>query len=161
MYRAGILIISDTVFEGKREDLCADVIKEVLKDDFFFALEDVVPDEKEMIEKRLIEWSDKESLDLIVTSGGTGVSPRDVTPEATKQVIEKEVPGIAEVMRMEGYKKTPFAIISRAISGIRGKTLIINLPGSPKAVRESLSSILSSLPHLIDKMKGDMSFCGG
>jgi molybdenum cofactor synthesis domain-containing protein len=120
---------------------------------------EVVPDEADVIEKKLIEFVDDRRLDLVITTGGTGVSPRDVTPEATLKVIDREIPGMAEAMRRESMLKTPHAMISRAVAGIRKTTLIINLPGSPKGVRENLAVILPALKHAIEKIKGDPSDC--
>ena len=120
----------------------------------------MVPDEHEAIKKALIKGADEMGLDLIITTGGTGVSPRDVTPDATREVIEREIPGFAEAMRMAGLKKTPHAMISRAMCGVRGQTLIINLPGSPKAVREGLEVILPAISHTIAKIQGDPEECG-
>jgi molybdenum cofactor synthesis domain-containing protein len=120
---------------------------------------EVVPDEADVIEKKLIELVDNRRLDLVVTTGGTGVSPRDVTPDATLKVIDREIPGMAEAMRRESMLKTPHAMISRAVAGIRKTTLIINLPGSPKGVRENLAVILPALKHAIEKIKGDPSDC--
>jgi molybdenum cofactor synthesis domain-containing protein len=119
---------------------------------------DVLPDEKELIKEKLLEYAEK--VDLILTTGGTGLAPRDVTPEATLEVIDRQVTGIAEAMRFEGYKKTKRAMLSRAVAGVRGRTLIINLPGSPKAVQENLEVIIDALPHAIEKIKGDTSECG-
>ncbi len=110
----------------------------------------IVADDLPTIEHLLCEWCDRLRLDLILTTGGTGLSPSDVTPDATRAVVEREVPGIAEAMRLEGLKHTPRAMLSRAIAGIRGQTLIVNLPGSPKGVRESLGAILDVLPHAIE-----------
>jgi len=118
---------------------------------------DILPDEKDLIKQKLVQYAGK--VDLILTTGGTGLSPRDVTPEATLEVIDKEVPGLAEAMRLEGLTKTRRAMLSRAVAGVKGKSLIINLPGSPKAVREGLSCILDVLPHAIEKIKGDASEC--
>jgi molybdenum cofactor synthesis domain-containing protein len=113
-----------------------------------------------MIIDALTKLSDSGSIDLILTTGGTGVAPRDVTPEATLSVIDRELPGMAEAMRAESLKKTPRAMISRAVAGIRKQTLIVNLPGSPRAVRENLAVLLPALPHAIEKIKGDPSECG-
>jgi molybdenum cofactor synthesis domain-containing protein len=121
---------------------------------------EVVPDETEAISKQLREWSDIVGLDLIVTSGGTGLSPRDVTPEATLAVVDKIVPGLAEAMRMATMKRKPEAILSRAVAGSRGKCLIVNLPGSPKAVKECLEVILPVLPHALEILGGKISECG-
>ncbi|MCU0575370.1 MAG: MogA/MoaB family molybdenum cofactor biosynthesis protein [Desulfobacterota bacterium] len=117
------------------------------------------PDDIDLIKERLASWCDERGLDLIVTTGGTGLSPRDVTPEATLSVIDRRVPGMEEVMRAESLKKTPHAMISRAVVGARKRTLIINLPGSPKAARECLEAIAPALPHALEKLGGDMSDC--
>ena len=156
-YKVAIITVSDKGSKGEREDLSGKVIEEMLPWAEIVSYK-IVPDEKEQIKQAIIEATS--TADLIFTNGGTGLHPRDVTPEATREVIEKEVLGIAEAIRWEGYKKTKKAILSRAIAGIRGKTLIINLPGSPKAVKESLEVILDALPHAIDKIKGDPSECG-
>ncbi|MBA2124163.1 hypothetical protein B9J78_04420 [bacterium Unc6] len=150
-----ILIISDRCAIGERTDKSGEVIKDFLKRiGFLPARYRVVPDEREHISSALKDWSDEEELDLILTAGGTGFSPRDVTPEATKDILEKETPGLSEMIRTEGAKKTMCAYLSRGIAGIRKKTLIINLPGSPKGAGESLKAISPILCHAIDVMKG-------
>lgn len=121
----------------------------------------VVPDEKEEIEKALVYLCDDVKADVVLTTGGTGFAPRDITPEATKAVIERKAPGISEAIRMKSLQITPKAMLSRAVSGIRGKSLIINLPGSPKAVRESLEFVLPVLPHAVEVLSGDTQNCGG
>ena len=121
---------------------------------------EILPDEKDLIVHALTRLAGSGTIDLIITTGGTGVSPRDVTPEATREVIDRELPGMAEAMRAERLKKTPHAMISRAVVGIRKQTLIVNLPGSPRAVRENLSVILPALQHAIEKIRGDRSECG-
>ena len=159
--KAGILTLSDKGSRGEREDLSGAVIREMLEGaGITVTAYEVIPDDAVLISSKLKEWSDSKGLNLIITTGGTGLSPRDVTPEATLAVIEKRVPGMEEAMRAESLKKTPNAMISRAVVGIRGKTLILNLPGSPRAVRENLDVILPVLPHALSKLGGDMTDCG-
>lgn len=159
MIKAGILTISDKGSRGEREDKSGDVIKERLRQiDAEVVLYEIIPDERELISQKLESFSEK--VDLILTTGGTGVGPRDVTPEATRDVIEKELPGFAEVMRAESFKVTPRAIGSRAVSGIYKETLIVNLPGSPKGVSENLAIVLDAIPHTIDLIKGKVVECG-
>ena len=162
MITGGVITLSDKGSRGEREDISGREVIRMLTDlDIRVADYEIVPDEKEVIKGKLIEYADTRRLDLVVTTGGTGVSPRDVTPDATLEVIERELPGMAEAMRRESLKKTPHAMISRAVAGIRGQTLIINLPGSPKGVQENLAVILPALKHAIEKIKGDESDCGG
>lgn len=158
MIKAAILTISDKGSRGEREDKSGQVIRELLKEiDAETTLYSIVPDEKEIIIEKLQEM--KKKVDLILTTGGTGVGPRDVTPEATRSVIEKELPGYGEAMRMESFKITPRAIGSRAIAGITGHCLIVNLPGSPKAVEECLRVILPAIPHTVELIKGKVGEC--
>lgn len=158
--KAGIITISDRGSRGEREDLSGPEIAAVLnKLPVEIQTSAIVADEKEEIEKAIKEFADQKRLDLILTTGGTGLSPRDVTPEATRGVIEREIPGLAEITRREGAKYTPFASLSRAVAGVRGKSLIINLPGSPKAVRENLEVLLPLLAHAIEKIQGDDRDC--
>ncbi|MFN3480588.1 MAG: molybdenum cofactor biosynthesis protein B [Thermodesulfovibrionales bacterium] len=158
MIRVAILTLSDKGSRGEREDRSGPAIREVLKGiDSDILYYDILPDDKELIKEKLIEYSEK--VDLILTTGGTGLSPRDVTPEATREVIEREIPGIPEIMRIEGMKKTPRAMLSRAVAGVRGRSLIVNLPGSPVAVKENLEVIIDTIPHAIEKIKGDTSEC--
>lgn len=155
----GILTVSDKASAGQREDRSGSVIRELISGiGAEVAIYEIVPDEKAIISSKLIEWADK-GVDLVLTNGGTGLSPRDVTPEATLAVIERQAPGFSEVMRSESFKKTPMGMLSRGVSGTLGKTLIINLPGSPKAVRECLEAILPALPHAIETLRGDASEC--
>jgi len=161
MINVGILTISDKGSRGEREDLSGKKIEElVTKIDGYVKYYKIIPDEKKIIKEELIKSVDEIHLDLIFTTGGTGLSKRDVTPEATSEIIEKVVPGINEMIRAESFKKTKRAMLSRAISGIRGESLIINLPGSPKGVRESLEIILETLPHGVQILKGQTSECG-
>ncbi|NMC96435.1 MAG: molybdopterin adenylyltransferase [Deltaproteobacteria bacterium] len=157
---AGIITVSDKGSQGQRDDLSGPAIAEMLAG---AAIEIrhtiIIPDEKDQIRKTIIDCSDVKQLDLILTTGGTGVSPRDVTPDATLDVIDKQIPGMAEAMRHESMRVTPHAMISRAVAGIRGKSLILNLPGSPKSVRENLAVVLPALKHAIEKIKGDDSEC--
>ena len=160
MISAGIITISDKGATGRREDLSGPAIRDMLASlPAEVKCYEIIPDEKDLISDRLIHFADSLGLDLILTSGGTGVGERDFTPEATLAVIDKQVPGMAEVMRMESLKKTPHAMISRAVVGVRGRSLIVNLPGSPKAVRENLAAILPAIPHAVSKIKGDDQDC--
>ena len=156
MITVGILTVSDSSYRGEREDLSGPLIREMVTERLKakVELEAVVPDDINIIKGTLMVWADEVGLDLIITTGGTGFGPRDVTPEATKAVIEREAPGLAEAMRAEGLKVTPHAMLSRAVCGIRGRTLIVNLPGSPKAVRENLETILPAIPHGIELLQG-------
>jgi molybdopterin adenylyltransferase len=158
MITIAVLTLSDKGAKGQREDKSGPAIAEMLKGLGEVKYYDILPDERDLIKQRLLEYVNK--VDLILTTGGTGLSPRDVTPEATIDVIEREIPGIAEAMRMEGLKKTNRSMLSRAVAGIRGQTLIINLPGSPAAVRENLEVIIDVIPHAIEKIKGDQGDCG-
>ena len=158
MFNAGILTISDKGAQGLRHDRSGEVIRESLSQlDSNVVKYEVIPDEREVIVGKLAEWADKGGVDVILTTGGTGLSQRDVTPEATLSVIDKNVPGFAEAMRAKSLEKTPMAVLSRAISGLRGKCLIINLPGSSKAVREGLEVILPALPHAVEIIKGEVT----
>nr|WP_277995827.1 MogA/MoaB family molybdenum cofactor biosynthesis protein [Thermanaeromonas toyohensis] len=160
MIRVAILTASDKGARGEREDKSAEVIRElVARIGGQVVAYAVVPDERQVIATKLREFCDEVGADLILTTGGTGFGPRDVTPEATKEVIEREVPGLPEAMRAQGLKVTPQAMLSRAVAGIRGKSLIINLPGSPRGVRENLEAVLPALPHGLAVLKGEASEC--
>jgi molybdopterin adenylyltransferase len=158
--RVGILTVSDRSARGERHDLSGEAVAEMLARlgdvDSMYA---IVPDEQVIISNKLVEWADTGSIDLIVTTGGTGLAPRDVTPEATLAVVDRLVPGMAEVIRAESLKKTPHAMLSRAVCGVRGSCLIINVPGSPKAARECLETVLPALPHAIELLRGRVGDC--
>jgi molybdenum cofactor synthesis domain-containing protein len=160
MYTVGIITISDKGYNGKREDITGCRLSEFLKDNNFEIIyKNILPDEQNMISSELIHICDNLKPNLLITNGGTGFSPRDVTPEATLSVIEKQIPGFGELMRANSLKTTPKAILSRAVSGIRSKTIIINLPGSPKAAIENLQYLLPALPHGIDILCENASEC--
>jgi molybdopterin adenylyltransferase len=160
MILAAIITVSDKGSQGKRQDLSGPAIAEMLAGAAIEIKNSlIVPDEIDQIQKAIINFADIEKVDLILTTGGTGVSPRDVTPDATLKIIDKQIPGMAEAMRYESGKFTPHAMISRAIAGIRGKCLIINLPGSPRGAKENLAVILPALKHAVEKIKGDDSEC--
>ncbi|HID96293.1 MAG TPA: MogA/MoaB family molybdenum cofactor biosynthesis protein [Candidatus Latescibacteria bacterium] len=159
MIKVAVLTVSDRSYRGEREDTSGGAIKDMIQRSVATVTDyEIIADEKSMIKKRLISLSEK--VDLVLTIGGTGLSPRDVTPDATLEVIEREVPGITEWMRAEGLKKTPHAALSRAVAGTRGGCLIINLPGSLKGARESLETILPLLPHAIEVIRGETLNCG-
>jgi molybdenum cofactor synthesis domain-containing protein len=155
MMRVGILTISDRAARGEADDASGPLIRgQVIERLPAVVIEEsIIPDERYLIEEILRRWSDEADLDLILTTGGTGFAPRDVTPEATRSVIERDAPGMAEAMRAAGLRATPYAMLSRAVAGIRGRTLIVNLPGSPKAARENLDVILPALPHGLALLK--------
>lgn len=157
--RIGVLTLSDKGALGQRLDESGPVVRTMLTDLGRICHEALLPDDQPAIRDLLTKWVDEEQLNLIVTTGGTGLTPRDVTPQATLQVLDYEIPGMAERMRMESLKKTPHAILSRAVVGVRRQTLIVNLPGSPKAARENLAALLPSLPHALAKLGGDPTDC--
>lgn len=160
MFTVGILTISDKGSRGERQDKSGVAIRRSLDGSEAKVVQyKVVPDEKDAIAERLKAWSDESGVDVILTTGGTGLAPRDVTPEATLSVVEKLVPGIPEAMRMKSLGKTPTAMLSRAVAGTRGHSLIINLPGSPKAVRECMEVLLPVLPHAIETLRGESYEC--
>lgn len=160
MFQAGIITVSDKGAQGLREDLSGPAIAKLLAGAAISVQKTIIiPDEVDQIAAALIQLADIEKLDLILTTGGTGVSPRDLTPDATRKVLDKEIPGMAEAMRLASMKITPHAMISRAVAGIRGRTLIINLPGSPKGASENLATVLPALSHAIEKIQGDPRDC--
>lgn len=160
MFKTGILIMSDKGSRGEREDLSGPQIQTILGEDFSIDYYEIIPDEQELIQEKLIFLCDDLKLDLVLTSGGTGFSRRDVTPDATLAIVEKTTPGIPEAIRLYGLQKTPKAMLSRAAAGIRGNTLIINLPGSVKGVRESLEAVFPALVHGLEILAGSASECG-
>ena len=158
--KAGVLTISDKGSEGKRKDESGETVVRMLEEQGFSVLKKkIVPDDREQITDMLVAWIEKDQLSLIITTGGTGLSPTDVTPQAMKEAIDYEVPGMAEAMRAASLKKTPHAMISRAMVGVRKTCLIINLPGSPNGAKENLSVVLPALNHALSKLAGDRSDC--
>lgn len=158
--RAGVLTISDKGAKGLREDESGEIILRMLEDFGLTVVKrEIIPDDRQQIADTLIMWVDKDGLALIITSGGTGLSPTDVTPQAMEHVIDYQVPGLAEAMRAASLKKTPHAMISRAMAGVRDSSLIINLPGSPRGAEENLSVVLPALDHGLSKLAGDTTDC--
>ena len=154
-FRIAILTVSDAGSRGERADTSGDAISEIATEAGFLEVKrDLVPDDKQLVSQRLAQWCDSREVDLVLTTGGTGLGPRDVTPEATRDVIELEVPGITEAIRVETLRKTPFAMLSRSIAGVRSGCLILNLPGSPAGVRECLEIAVPALPHALEMLKG-------
>ena len=152
---AAVVTVSDKGYAGEREDASGPLLANLLRNAGAEVVsQTIVADEGADIERVLITLADETQVDLVMTTGGTGATPRDVTPEATGAVIEREMPGLAEALRFEGYRKTPLAVLSRGVAGIRGRTLIVNLPGSPKAVREGMETLAPILPHAIRMLRG-------
>jgi molybdenum cofactor synthesis domain-containing protein len=156
MIHVGILTVSDRSARGEREDLSGPALMDAVTRglvDTEVVQRAIVPDEREAIAAQLVTWTDEAGLDLILTTGGTGFAPRDVTPEATRAVLDREAPGMAEAMRAASLRITPHAMLSRAVAGMRGQTLIINLPGSPRAAVENLETLLPVLPHALELLR--------
>jgi len=154
--RAVVITVSDKGYAGLREDVSGPVLADALQHmGAQIVAQTIVPDDMTEIANVMIHAADELGADLVVSTGGTGAAPRDWTPEATRQVIEREMPGLAELLRFEGYKKTPLAVLSRGIAGIRGRCLIVNLPGSPRAVREGMETLAAVLPHAIQMLQGE------
>jgi len=155
MIKAAVLTVSDSCSQGERKDVSGQTITDILTENGYEVCDQkIVPDDAEAISAELISFSDEADVEIVFTTGGTGLGPRDVTPEATISVCDKLVPGLGELMRLKGLEKTPNAILSRSMAGVANNTLIINLPGSPKAVRQCLEVILNILPHAVDMMRG-------
>jgi molybdopterin adenylyltransferase len=156
-----VLTMSDKGARGERVDTSGPCLQQILTEQGYrHANYAIISDRVDYIQEKIIAWVDDDNIDLIITTGGTGVAPTDLTPEAMEGVLEKEIPGMAEAMRAESLKKTPNAVLSRGKAGIRGKSLIINLPGSEKAARENIAVLLPSLAHALDKIQGGLSDCG-
>ena len=154
LIRVGVLTVSDRCSRGEREDLSGPAIKDSLPGEtFVVALEAVVPDDKRVIGDTLRRWCDEYGCDVILTTGGTGFSPRDVTPEATEKILDRAAPNVTQYLLWESLKQTPFAALSRGVAGIRGVTLIVNLPGSPSGARDNTRSLLPLLPHAVDVLR--------
>lgn len=153
--RIAVVTVSDKGYTGERTDASGPLLADLIRPLGTVVVQTIIPDEFEHIRQTLIHLADELCLDLILTTGGTGLAPRDQTPEATRAVIERQVPGLAEVLRWDGYQRTPYAILSRGLAGLRGKTLIINLPGSPRAVREGVAVLLPILPHALQMARGE------
>jgi molybdenum cofactor synthesis domain-containing protein len=158
-FTIGILTLSDKGSKGEREDLSGQVIRDMIAPLGEVTHYQIVPDDLDIIIQTLVDWVDTDRVDLILTTGGTGLSPRDVTPEATARVLDWEIPGMAEAMRAASMQKTPHAMLSRARAGVRRRSMIINLPGSPKGVRDTLEVVLPALGHGLRKLKGDPTDC--
>lgn len=160
MYKAAVLTVSDRCSRGERVDASGPVVRDLLvQAGYGVVFLDIVPDEQKLIEAKLVQYAERDKVDLVVTSGGTGFAPRDVTPEATLAVCEKLCPGIPEAMRAASMQKTPRAMLSRSQAGIHRSTLVINLPGSPKAARENLEAVLPALAHGLKMMEGKPADC--
>lgn len=157
--RAAIVILSDKGFAGQREDLSGPALRELLEGHAEITAQLLLPDDRDQIAAALVKLCDENVADVVLTSGGTGFTPRDVTPEATLDVVERLAPGIPEAMRAHSMRITNRAMLSRAAAGIRGRTLIINLPGSPKAVRECMEIVLPVLPHAVETLRGESGDC--
>ena len=154
-FTLGILTVSDAGSKGERADTSGDAIRDIMESEgFAMTLRDILPDEADLVADKLREWCDGGEVDVVLTTGGTGLGPRDVTPEATRRVLDLEVPGIAEAMRMQTLQHTPMAMLSRSVAGVRSGCLIVNLPGSPKGVLETLEIARAAIPHALEMIRG-------
>lgn len=158
--KAGVLTVSDRSFRGEREDLSGPTLRRWLSErGVETTRHEIILDDRPLLATKLREWADAGDLDLILTTGGTGVAPRDITPEATLEILDRIIPGLAEQMRAESLRKTPMASLSRAVVGVRKRSLILNLPGSPKGTIENLEAVWAAIPHAVAKIQGDPSEC--
>ena len=154
-FKAGILTISDSGSSGTRKDVSGQILEKIaVSNNLKIQLQEIIPDDFDKIQETLIEWSDNGEVDLILSTGGTGLGPRDRTPEATKLILDIEVPGISEIMRIKTFSQTPFAVLSRSVSGVRSGCLIVNLPGSPSGVEQCMNIILPSINHALEMIRG-------
>ena len=162
MIQAAVLTISDSVYSGKRADLSGPTVRQRLEQlGWSVCALEVLPDQQELIAQRLSTLADGNQVSAIFTTGGTGVAPRDVTPEATRTILDREIPGLAELMRATGRSSTPLAVLSRGIAGTRGKVLVVNLPGSPRGAAESLDAIVNVVPHILELLRGQTEHAPG
>ena len=152
--KIGIITVSDSCYRGEREDQSGKVIQHMVASLGEVVEYRVVPDEKDILRSALLEATDKKAIDLVLTTGGTGISPRDITPDTTEEIIKRKIPGLGELMRMKTYSSSPTSVLSRAIAGIRGKSLVVNLPGSPRGAEECLAVLLPILPHTFEMIQG-------
>lgn len=162
MIQAAVLTISDSVYSGKRADLSGPTVRQRLEQlGWSVCALEVLPDQQELIAQRLATLADGNQVSAIFTTGGTGVAPRDVTPEATRTILDREIPGLAELMRATGRSSTPLAVLSRGTAGTRGKVLVVNLPGSPRGAAESLDAIVDVVPHILELLRGQTEHAPG
>ena len=153
-FKVGILTISDSGSSGTRKDVSGQILEKIaVSNNLKIQLQEIIPDDFDKIQETLIEWSDNGEVDLILSTGGTGLGPRDRTPEATKLILDIEVPGISEIMRIQTFSQTPFAVLSRSVSGVRSGCLIVNLPGSPSGVEQCMNIILPSINHALEMIR--------